>query len=112
MPVDILSDSQTSQDGSPLIYRVMVSPWENPRENICECKGYFYNNGRCKHQEMAQTARCGWTELQVVPPDWKPKYVQTPEQRKGKICPRCEGPTVWKMEVDEDEEDLAPTLSS
>jgi hypothetical protein len=40
---------------------------------------------------------CGWTELQVG--DFK----QNPEQRKNKICPRCNGTTFWRMEVEEDE---------
>jgi hypothetical protein len=40
---------------------------------------------------------CGWTELQVG------EYKQNQEQRKAKICPRCGGQTVWRMEVEEDE---------
>jgi hypothetical protein len=74
-------------------YVVMVCPWGNAKENICECAGYTYR-GECRHQVEAMDALCGWSELH------EPKrHVQTDEQRTNKVCPRCGGPTKWTMEV-------------
>lgn len=97
IPIEIPSTSREA------IYTVLVCPWQSPSENICECEGYLYG-GYCKHQEMAQIAVCGWTELQVKPPKMEPEFVQTKAQRKNKICPRCGGPTLWRMEVDESDD--------
>lgn len=91
-PVEVAS---SRDDGSR--YVVMVCPWGNAVENICECAGYTYR-GSCRHQVEAMDALCGWTELHEPQ-----RFVQTDEQRQNKICPRCGGPAVWRMEVEEDE---------
>lgn len=91
LPVEIASESQPG-----IRHVVLVCPWGNAVENICECPGYFHR-GRCRHQAEAMDAVCGWTEQQVG------QHAQTDEQRKQKICPRCGGPTTWKMEVIDDE---------
>ncbi len=72
-------------------YTVMVCPWDHHRENICECKGYVFK-GHCKHQLMAWNKICRWNEL-----DGPEK--QNEDQQKGKVCPRCNGPTSWQLEV-------------
>lgn len=90
-PVSIRSSS------SDMIYLVLVCPWGNPRENICECPGYAYR-GQCRHQIDAMDKVCGWTELQVKP-DGTPSLEQTAQQRKDKMCPRCGGHTKWALEV-------------
>src|SRR3954469_5200937 len=95
-PIEIPSDSEPG-----IRYVVMVCPWGNATENICECRGYFHRSA-CKHQRMAMDALCGWTELQVGM-DGNPRYVQTPEERNAKVCPRCQGPTTWKMEIVEND---------
>lgn len=92
LPVEI--DSASDPD---LTYVILVNPWGTAAESICECKSYEYR-GRCKHQALALMRVCGWTELLS---DQK----QTREERKGKICPRCEGHTTWTMEVVEDDEE-------
>ena len=89
-PISVESDS------GPGTYKVLVAPWGHPRDNICECGGYVYT-GKCKHQERAMDRVCGWTELQVG------EHKQTDEERKGMVCPRCKGETLWRMEVAEDE---------
>ena len=79
-------------------YTVLVCPWGHPRENICECPGYYFKQ-KCRHQEEAMDRVCGWTELQIG------KYKQTKEQKKSMTCPRCHGPTVWRLEVEDVEKD-------
>lgn len=98
VPIEIPSSSDPN-----VMYTILVCPWENPAENLCECPGYMFQ-GRCKHQAMAQMQVCGWTELQVKPPKMEPAFVQNEAQRKNKICPRCGGPTMWRMEVDESDD--------
>lgn len=85
MPVNVASDSR------PIDWVVMVSPWGNPLENICECPGYLYK-GKCKHQIIAMKKTCRWTELEGP-------ELQTESQVKSKTCPRCGGPTSWELEV-------------
>lgn len=77
-------------------YTVLVAPWGNPRENICECAGYFYR-AKCQHQEKAMDLVCGWTEKQQT------KDKQSAEQRASNQCPRCGGETLWRMDVEEEE---------
>lgn len=91
-PIKVPSDS------GPQLYTVLVAPWGHPRENICECAGYAFTS-KCKHQEIAMSRVCGWTELQIG------KHTQTKEQRDGCVCPRCKGETLWRMEVIEDDEE-------
>jgi len=97
-----------SETNDEIVYTVFTSPWQRPNENICECPGFAFR-GSCKHQAKAQSKRCDWTELQVDM-NGKPRFVQTPEQREAKICPRCHSETVWRLEVDE--QDSAGSLPS
>lgn len=90
IPVTVPSSSNTGT------YMVLVAPWGHPRENICECPGYVFT-GKCYHQEDAMDQVCGWTELQ------EGEYKQNKEQRANMVCPRCQGETLWRMEVVEDE---------
>lgn len=89
-PIEVPSSKGDSR------YVVLVCPWGNAVENICECAGYTYR-GHCRHQTDAMDALCGWTELQEPK-----KFTQTEEQRKHKVCPRCGGHTQWKMEVEDE----------
>lgn len=89
VPVLVPSKSQK------LDYRVMVSPWDNYKENICECAGYSYQ-GHCYHQELAQTMLCRWS-ARTGPEE------QTDDQRDHEVCPRCGGPSVWRFYVQEGE---------
>jgi hypothetical protein len=86
VPVKVAS--ATSENMS---YLVLVNPFGNPRENICECSGYVYR-GQCRHQEEAMESVCYWTEK-------NPRYAQTEAQRTNNVCPRCGGPTKWELEV-------------
>jgi hypothetical protein len=72
-------------------YTVMVSPWGEQNDHICECAGYTYR-GSCRHQEAAQRYRCAWKEIES---DVK----QTEDKKEEMICPRCGGPTKWAIEV-------------
>lgn len=85
VPVNVASDSTKGLD-----YVVLVSPWGNPNDNICECPGYHFR-GACKHQIIAMQKTCWWNELDGEP--------QTEEQRQNKVCPRCKGPTRWELQV-------------
>ncbi len=72
----------------------------NEREYpFCDCKAYtfgkrtIYFGGRfyppqCKHIIEAEKKRCGWHE------QWG-EEAQTEEERKGMICPKCKGETMW-----------------
>ena len=91
--------SQSREGDSHL---VMVCPWGNPRENICDCPGYYYRF-ECRHQLEAMDLVCGWSELHRPQ-----KFVQTEQQRTNRVCPRCGGPTDWRMEVIESDEDEEP----
>lgn len=86
--IPIRMPSATSDD----TYTIMVCPWGLPRENICECAGYHYR-GECRHQAEAMDRVCGWTAQQIG------EYNQTEAQSKSKVCPRCGGPTIYRMEV-------------
>lgn len=86
-PVKVPSASREGES-----HLVMVCPWGTPHENICDCPAYFYR-ASCRHQLEAMDLVCGWSEL-------VDKLAQTDEQKKYKVCPRCKGPTQWKMEVD------------
>lgn len=91
IPVTVFS---STGEGS---YKVLVAPWGHPRENICECNGYYFKQ-KCRHQEEAMDLVCGWTELQIG------EYTQTSAQRSNMQCPRCGGETLWRMEVEEEED--------
>jgi hypothetical protein len=82
-PVSVLS--QTVPDKS---YTVLINPWGDPLDNICECQGYLFR-GTCRHIHTAKV--CGWDEFDSLQ--------QTDENRKNMICPRCSGATRWAMEV-------------
>lgn len=69
-------------------YVVLVNPWGEKDENICDCPGYEYR-GECAHQKIAQQMICGWDELGV-----RAKQ-QSEAQRKLMTCPNCGGRTMW-----------------
>lgn len=85
-PIKVASASQPDES-----HLVLVCPWGIPYENICDCPAYFYR-GRCRHQTEAMDLVCGWSEL-------LDKVQQDEHQKQHKVCPRCKGPTQWKMEV-------------
>lgn len=72
-------------------YTVMVCPWGEREDHICECAGYTYR-GACRHQEVAEKFRCGWKDIES-------EDKQTEFQADNKICPLCGGPTTWAIEV-------------
>jgi len=66
-------------------YLVLLPPWDRTeKEAVCECQSYEYR-GKCRHQREALSMICSWSEL-----DGKK---QTPDERKGHLCPDCGGPT-------------------
>lgn len=89
-PVRILSSDGENH------YTVLVNPWGDPDENICQCEGYQFR-GYCRHQRIASKELCGWTE--VINGDLDISENQTDKQKLNKICPRCNGRTMWTMEV-------------
>jgi hypothetical protein len=93
VPVQV--PSRSDQDKS---YTVLVNPWGEVDENICECEGYHYR-GKCSHQEHAKRLICGWDEL-------SPRArQQTPHQRRAMECPMCGGQTMWQFRpLEEDDE--------
>ena len=86
---EVIVRSHTDRDR---LYTVLVQTPDETQEVICECEGYVFR-GYCKHQKQAMEALCKWTEK--IGPE-----AQTNEQRKDKICPRCGGPTEWRMDWD------------
>jgi len=72
-------------------YTVMVCPWGEPQDHICECAGYTYR-GSCRHQDTAQRFRCAWRQIES-------EFDQTEEQKEDMICPKCGGPTKWTIQV-------------
>jgi hypothetical protein len=100
VPVQVASDSK------PIDYTVMVCPWDNAQESICECPGYLFH-GHCRHQFIAYDSLCRWDSVTgtvrngvFIEPD-----AQTEEQRKNKICPACGGRTKYELEVVDDEDE-------
>lgn len=85
-----------SQTQSNVIYEVRIPlPEDPPEEYICNCKGFFYNRGRCVHQMMAYAGRCLWTEAEG------PEHL-----RQGQdYCPRCGGEINYATEIDEQKTD-------
>jgi hypothetical protein len=77
--IDSASDPDT-------VYVVLVNPWGDLRENICDCKGYQYR-GQCSHQKKAEDKNCGWGAGGYL------AETQTPEEESLQRCPRCGGPT-------------------
>lgn len=67
-------------------YVVLVNPWGDPRENICDCKGYQFR-GHCSHQDKAEEKNCAWGEGEYL------AETQTGEEEILQRCPRCGGPT-------------------
>lgn len=89
-PVEIQSQSDIDTK-----YVIMVSPWDDHNDNICDCKGYKFR-GHCSHQYRASAAVCRWSETEG--PEG-----QTPRQKDEQECPRCGMPTKYQMEYVEDE---------
>ncbi len=91
MPVIVASASNPDKK-----YTVLVNPWGDPEDNVCECRGFQYR-GSCRHLKEAVEEVCGWNETEGT-------EQQTPEQRKAMICPRCRETTKWTMEVSDADE--------
>jgi hypothetical protein len=72
-------------------YTVMVCPWGEPQDHICECAGYTYR-GSCRHQDLAQRYRCAWKQLES-------DVQQNDSEIKDMKCPKCGGPTKWTIQV-------------
>jgi hypothetical protein len=85
-PVTI--DSKTDPDKK---YVVLVNPWGDSREHICDCEGYHYR-GFCSHQERADAEVCRWKDTGL-------REAQTPVQQAGLVCPRCGGPTKVELSI-------------
>jgi hypothetical protein len=86
----------TSSSDPDKEYVVHVNPWANRSEqHVCECMSYHYR-GQCKHQKTAHLEHCGWNEMEGP-------EEPTEEQRRDRICPRCNGPSMWSMWESHDE---------
>lgn len=98
-PVEIESASEPD-----LAHVVHVNPWANRSEqHVCECKSYQYR-GRCRHQGAAHQLHCGWNEVEGP-------EEPTDEQRKDRVCPRCDGPAMWAMwEVEDTVDENGKTI--
>lgn len=72
------------------VYNVLITDPLVPDEAICECESFVFR-GHCKHQRIALAMVCGWHEGSAE--------IQTDDQRKNKVCPRCAGDTEWVMEA-------------
>jgi hypothetical protein len=72
-------------------YTVMVCPWGEPQDHICECAGYTYR-GSCRHQDLAQRFRCGWKEIES-------ETKQNKLEKEDMKCPKCGGLTKWTIQV-------------
>lgn len=76
------------EDGT--FYVVLVNPWGTTNENICECRGYVYR-GNCRHQHEASQKLCRWSDADGP-------EVQTEEQERNNVCPRCHKATRTRLE--------------
>lgn len=83
VPVEVGSRSMPG-----IQYVVLVNPWGEVAESICECAGYEYR-GECAHQKIAHQKVCGWSEHGVR------AQQQTEAQHKLMVCPACGGKTMW-----------------
>lgn len=92
-PIFIQSASDPDQ-----MHLVSVSPWVSVKEFVCDCTGFYYRGG-CRHQKLAMKKACWWSEA-------RSPEKQTEQQRKSKVCPKCEGTTRWEL-IDEDAEDVS-----
>lgn len=80
--------SVPSHSDPAVLYNVVIQSPNDPEDIVCECEGYLYR-GYCSHQNEALAQICGWTEFE--------EEEQTDDQVRQKICPRCGGPTEWRM---------------
>lgn len=83
VPIEVGSRSMPGEK-----YVVLVNPWGEVEENICECEGYRFR-GECAHQKIAQQKVCGWSEIGIRAEQ------QTEAQGRQMACPRCGGRTMW-----------------
>jgi hypothetical protein len=86
-PVEI--DSATTPNKT---YVVLVNPWGDPRENICDCEGYRFR-GMCSHQKLASEEVCCWN-AQIGFAE-----TQNAQQERELICPRCGGSTKTEISI-------------
>lgn len=85
VPVEVPSRSEPD-----VRHVVLVNPWGDESESICQCKGYNYR-GKCAHQQKAFDSICGWHQLEG------PEKQRSWEEEEM-ICARCGGATMWTME--------------
>ncbi len=83
VPVEVGSRSEPGKT-----YVVLVNPWGERTENVCECDGYRYR-GECAHQHIADQKLCKWSGIGVR------VARQTDQQQRTMTCPMCGGPTMW-----------------
>lgn len=95
VPIEVGSRSKPG-----VTYVVLVNPWGEIAENICECEGYEFR-GECAHQKIAHQKVCRWME---IAPRAK---TQTETQRKLMVCPACDGKTMWAFKPLEEGDTLA-----
>lgn len=85
--------ASSSGDGH---YTVLVNPWGEVEEYVCECRGYSYR-GKCRHQQQAADKICGWSD---VDRDGNlSERAQTTDQYAKRVCPQCGGPTMIVAEL-------------
>lgn len=86
---------EVPSESSDAVYVVLVTDPNAPHEAVCDCRAFqFSKDGTCKHQQQAVDMLCYWTEGD--------EEVQTPKQRRNKICPRCgHNSTEWTMDYAE-----------
>jgi len=77
-----------SQSDPDVTYTVMLCPFGNVDENICECPGYEFR-GECSHQVIAAQLWCGWSEIGIG------AERQTRAQAAMMVCPACGDDTEW-----------------
>lgn len=83
------------------VYNVLSNVWGNVNEYVCQCKGYV-NRGKCRHQQEAAQHLCGWADV-MDNGQWNP-LAQTDEQADAKVCPKCGGPTMYVLELVEEDD--------
>lgn len=87
VPVEVFS--RTYPD---LKYVVLVTPWGDLSENICECEGYHFR-GTCAHQKIATQKLCGWSEIAIR------AKLQSQDQKNTMTCPKCGERSMWVFKI-------------
>lgn len=72
-------------------YTVLVNPYVNKREFVCDCTGFEFR-GECRHQFDALKKVCWWP----IRPDIE-SLEQSPIQELENTCPNCGGLTKYEV---------------